>query len=532
MILKKYLLFFFFTFISIPLFAAQSIVILPFTDESKTQQAYWLGEGFAESLTEEMLLKNAYVIRRLERKAAYDAFRLPYVGHVSRATMLKLGNHLGVDYIVFGSYTVEGQNLKVEARVIQTSSSKLSAPVSAHGVLDNLYDVQAALTKSLKDFFVTRKLEPSEVKQARSSVPLHAYELYIKGLLEASDQGKVQFFQRAVSAHSDYPQANYRLGFALHRLGRFKESTDALNRIQGDGILRKRIDFLTALNSYYLGDLTGSAQKWYRLSQSNPTGEIYNNIGIALIGTNEIDNAILYLIKAVGLDAENPDFRFNLGAAYVQKGMFREAASFFREAVIWNPQDYQSLYWLSKSMERAGDNQAKRLNEIFLERLPGDQKGKFPEQYPAITQLLRLSSFYLAKEERDYVVASRMKQAKQRADYLKTYQASARRHLDENHPDRAILDLKKGMTFAPLDWYIHHLWGLAVIEQGNRGGAVPHLQFSLWCTENIDSHILLAEMYRDSEQYAASKKHIQHILALDPKHKKAIEIWSKIHNKN
>jgi DNA-binding SARP family transcriptional activator len=61
---------------------------------------------------------------------------------------------------------------------------------------------------------------------------------------------------------------------------------------------------------------------------------------------------------------------------------------------------------------------------------------------------------------------------------------------------------------------------------------VPHLLFSLWCMDNIDSHILLAEMYRDSEQYAASKKHIQQILAIDPKHKKAIEIWSKIHNKN
>ncbi len=75
---------------SVPVFATQSIVILPFVNESKDQHIYWLGEAFAESLSEELLLKDAYVLQRVQRKAAYEELKLPYTGDLSRATMLKI----------------------------------------------------------------------------------------------------------------------------------------------------------------------------------------------------------------------------------------------------------------------------------------------------------------------------------------------------------------------------------------------------------------------------------------------------------
>jgi tetratricopeptide (TPR) repeat protein len=516
---------------SCSVFAFQSVVILPFSNESKTQQIYWLGEGFAESLSEEMLLKNAYILQRPERKAAFDALRLPYVGHVSRATMLKIGQNLGADYVVFGSYNLEQKNLKVEARVIRTSSSKLSTPIQAAGSLDQLYHVQTALKKGLKTYFSGEKLEASENKLEVSSVPLHAYELYIKGLLEASEAEKVKFFQRAIESHPGYSQASYRLGLALFRLGRHKESNDALSKVKGDGALRLRIDFLSGLNSYFLRDPGGAVKKWFDLSQKTPTAEIYNNIGISLVSKNELEDAVWYLSKAVELDPENPDFRSNLAISHYQKGINENAARYFREAIELRPGDYQALYWLAKTLERKGAPESKQLLALFQERVPGDQKGKFPGQSPDIKHSLRPSLSYLAKEERDYAALSRNKYTKQRNQYLKTYQDSARKQL-ENNPAAAILDIQKGITFSPFDWYLHYLWGRALVLQNNRPAAVPHLEFSLWCTDNIDSHILLAELYRDSEQYPAAKKHVQQILALDPKHKKAIEIWSKIHNKN
>jgi|GEM_PF-3877911 len=527
MVLKN-ILFVAFFLVTTPLLAFQSLVFLPFSNESETQQVYWLGEGFAESLSEEMLLKDVYVIQRPERLAAYNALKLPYVGHLSRATMLKIGESLSADYVVFGSYKLEQNSLKVEARVIRTTSSKLSAPIQAAGSLDRLYDVQHTLKIGLLQYFTSEKLLSAETKLEPSSVPLHAYELYIKGLLESSDQEKVSFFQRAVEAYPEYSQAIYRLGLALFRLGRYKEANDSLAKITVTGIFRLRTDFLLGLNSFFLRDYQTSVQKWYELSKTNPTAELYNNIGIALIRRDELDDALQYLTRAVELDPEHSDFRFNLAACYAQKEANDEAIRNFREAIDLRPNDYQALYWLGRTLERAGKTEAKQVLAFYLDRLPGDQKGKFPDLYPTVISALRASYVYLSKEEKSYAMIARSKLIKQRNEYVKTYQGSADKQLHDNHTDQAVQEIRKGLTLAPFDSYLNYLWGTALLKQGNRTAAIPQLEFSLWCTDNIDSHLQLAQIYTDNQQLAEARVHIQQILTLDPKNKKALDMMEKI----
>jgi tetratricopeptide (TPR) repeat protein len=511
-----------------PLFGFQSVVFLPFSNDSETQQIYWLGEGFSESLTEEMLLKNVYVIQRPERMAAYDALKLPYVGHLSRATMLKIGDQLAANYIVFGSYKLVQKNLTVEAQVIRTSSSKLSSPIRASGSLDRLYDVQRNLINGLQQYFASEKLTPEPNRIELSSVPLHAYELYIKGLLEPTNEGKVDFFRRAMEAYSGYAQAIYRLGVAQFRLGHYKESNEALAKITDDGLFRTRTDFLMGLNAFFLRDYQTSTQKWYELTKTNPTPELYNNIGIALIRRNELDNAIAYLSKAVELDPEHSDFRFNLAACYAQKEANDDAIREFRQAINLRPNDYQALYWLGRTLEHVGKPQSKQVLAFYLDRLPGDQKGKFPDQYPTVTTALRASYVYLTKEEKEYSRIARASMMKQRSEYVRTYQGNADKQLQDDHPDLAIQEIKKGLTLAPFDSYLNYLWGVALLRQQNRTAAAAQLEFSLWCTDNVDSHLLLAQMYRESEQMKEAKDHLQHVLSLDPKNKKALDMMEQI----
>src|SRR5262249_6201612 len=125
--------------------AFQSIVILPFSNHSDKEQFYWLGEGFAESLSEDLLLHDAVVLPRRERLSAYDELHLPYTGELSRATMLKIAKNLSVDYVVFGSFNVKDDNLDAELKVIKISTSELSPSIQATGSVDKLYQVQIAL---------------------------------------------------------------------------------------------------------------------------------------------------------------------------------------------------------------------------------------------------------------------------------------------------------------------------------------------------------------------------------------------------
>jgi len=84
------------------------------------------------------------------------------------------------------------------------------------------------------------------------------------------------------------------------------------------------------------------------------------------------------------------------------------------------------------------------------------------------------------------------------------------------------------LTLAPFDSYLNYLWGTALLKQGNRTAAIPQLKFSLWCTDNIDSHLQLAQIYTDNQQLAEARVHIQQILTLDPKNKKALDMMEKI----
>ena len=312
---------------------------------------------------------------------------------------------------------------------------------------------------------------------------------------------------------------------------RFKESNEALNKIKASGTFRAETDFLKGLNFYFAADYDAAYRTWYSLLQTSPTAEVCNNIGLSLIMKNDLRNAELQFIRAINVDPINQDIRFDLATLYVQKSNSDSAIVQFRETIATHPDDYQSLYQLAKELERKRDPSALKVMEYFREKLPADQKGKFPEQVTSLWQLVRPSLWYLSREEKDYFNVPKQKTLKDRASYVRTYQVNAKNNLEQNDPANAVLEIRKGLGLAPLDWYLHYLWGLALEKQQQLSEAVAELQFSVWCKANVDSHILLAEIYSENERYADAKKHIQQILTIDPKNRRAQEIWNKIWDK-
>ncbi|HSE41732.1 MAG TPA: tetratricopeptide repeat protein [Acidobacteriota bacterium] len=535
--MKKLFFIFALLFIVNPLMAFQSIVILPFANESEKQHLYWLGEGFAESLSEELLLKDAFIIERRERLAAYDDLRIPYTGDLSRATMLKIADKLAADYVVFGSYQLKDSSLEAEVKAIKLNGMKLSPAIRASGSLDDLFQLQQALRQGLTQFFKTQNIQLVQTNAFEAAaVPLHAYEFYIKGLLESTDSEKMKFFERAIEAKPEYSQALWRMGMLLSRMGRYKESTEALQKGTFQGTFKTKAAFMEALNSYLSGDFEGAAQKWIELSKSSPSPEVYNNVGVAMLRKGDPAGAGWYLAKAVELNPEAPAYKFNLAASYVLRSYDDHAVLQYRDVLNYSPGDYQSIYLISKLLEKQNDIVlkdivVKKLNTLFQEKIPSDQRGKFPEQYNTVIQLIRPAMNYLSPEEQQYAIVSQRKFLKDTATYVKTYQASAQSYVEKAEPDKAILEVRKAVGLDPLNWYSHFLWGRALLQQKNESAAVSELEFSVWCRDNVQSHLLLAEMYRQSERYADSKVQIQKSLAIDPNNKTAMEIWGKIWDK-
>ncbi|HET6266718.1 MAG TPA: tetratricopeptide repeat protein, partial [Acidobacteriota bacterium] len=365
-----------------------------------------------------------------------------------------------------------------------------------------------------------------------------AYEAYIKGQIETNDNERVKFFQRAIQAYPGYPQAIYRLGQTLKRLQKYKEANDVLSKGSFGEPLSSRVSFLIALNLYSLQSYDDAYSKWLELSRNYPTSEVYNNLGVVLMQKQDLQNSGWYFSKAVEMDPKNPDYHFNLAASYVQRSHDENAVLQYKSVIERRPNDYQSLYLLGKLLEKTAiaDNKkdvaSKPVLLSFQDRVPAEQRGKFPETYTSNVQLLRTSSEFLLPEERQYLEAAQDKMLEQYGSYVRTYQASAKKDLDDKQPDEALIEIRKGIGLRPFDWYLRYLSGWAKVQLKDQDEAISDLEFSLWCQDNVESHLMLADLYRETERYAEAKVQVQESLALDPNNKKALEIWDRIWDKH
>src|SRR5436190_2557813 len=82
------------------------VMVLPFENTSNRPEYNWVGESFADSLTELLNKPGLMVVSGDERSLAYQRVGLPETIIPSRATSIKLAREAKATMIVLGTYTV------------------------------------------------------------------------------------------------------------------------------------------------------------------------------------------------------------------------------------------------------------------------------------------------------------------------------------------------------------------------------------------------------------------------------------------
>src|SRR5882762_2076288 len=82
------------------------IMVLPFENTSSRPEYNWVGESFADALTELLNKPGLQVVSSDERSLAYQRVGLPETMIPSRATAIKLAREARATMIVLGTYTV------------------------------------------------------------------------------------------------------------------------------------------------------------------------------------------------------------------------------------------------------------------------------------------------------------------------------------------------------------------------------------------------------------------------------------------
>jgi len=358
-----------------PVSIGKTMVVIPFANASPTPGLEWLGESFSETFREQLNSPVLYLASRGERLRAYDRQGIPSGVHAARATLYRLAEQMDVDYAVLGSYRYDGARLTATAQLLDMRGQKLLPAATESAPLADLGTLQSALAWDLlrmirADFAVPKDKYIASVAPIR----LDALENYIRGVLAATAEEKVQHYREAVRLNPDYAQAWLELGKSYYAERAYEPAIAALGQIPHSSAVAREANFYLGLAAYAHGDFAKSESAFEFVAARLPLAEVYNNLGVvAARRGHSPKTAADYFERAIQNDPSDADYRFNLGVTLAQSGDRSAAARELRTALDHRPSDAEAKMLLeSLTSSTANIVPSGATSNIPLERIKRD----------------------------------------------------------------------------------------------------------------------------------------------------------------
>ena len=185
----------------------QTLAILPFDNNSITEPEKYapLSDGLAAMLITD-LNKNDSVLTVIERnkiKSILKEIALGQMGGVDQSTAIEAGKILGAQSIAFGSFTIMGDMIRIDVRIIKVESSELVMAESVSGEMKNFMALETNLATKIADALKT-SLKGSS---GRSESSIDAALYFSKGI-DAMDKGNKKeaqkLFNKAIEIDPTY----------------------------------------------------------------------------------------------------------------------------------------------------------------------------------------------------------------------------------------------------------------------------------------------------------------------------------------
>ena len=459
-------------------------LVIPFDNASGEPRIYWLGEGSAVLLTDNLASLGAPVIRRADRLRAFDRLRVPPVATLSHATVIRLGQLVGASQVVIGSFELNGEELVVRARTITFDTARISPELVERGPLTDLLSIYERLARRIGP--------PSVSDSALGPYPnLPAFEQYIKGLLAEAPAAQIAFLTQALKLYPGFQRARVELWDVHTSLGDHQQALAAAKGVATSSPLARQARFLSAVSMIHLGQYQAAFDVFAALNRERPDPSLLNNIGVVQLrqtvpaGTQVSagGTAVSYFGEAVKLDGSDADLFFNLGYAYWLNRDMAGAINWLREAVRRNPADDEAHYVLGVALQSAGNaaeaarekELARRLSATYAE-WESQQRGAntAPRDLERlkldidVAESLRVDAALVAAEQRD------------QRDIAAFHLEQGRRFFDQGRDEDAIAELRRTVFLAPYQSEAHVLLARIYIRTGRTQDAIDALTIAAW----------------------------------------------------
>jgi Tfp pilus assembly protein PilF/TolB-like protein len=501
----------------------QTVMVMPFDNQSNAPGLEWIGEAFPEVLSQRMASSRLYLTSRGDRGYAFDRVGIPVTVHPSRATIYRVAEQMDADYVVLGSYNFDGVTFSASAQLLDMKKLHLYPAVQSSGGLTNLIDGQTGLAwELLKQMPPPPTVTREQFLKAWAPIRLDAFENYIRGIVATDNQQKVRYFHNALKLNPNYMLAMLQLGKTYYDNHEYELASLWFSRVPKDDSVAGEANFLLGMSEFYRGSFEKAFNAFNFLSTRLPLTEVYNNMGVADARRGRHAAAVECFSKAVNADPNDADYRFNLAVALFKNGDSAGSARQLREELQRRPTDGEAKSLLdminrgvtvpaaSSTSPAASGNALVSANQprIPLERIKRNYDEASYRQLEM--EIHNLTEVRLAKTDRQTHAAYHVERGKEL--------------LAQNQPEQAESEFRNAIDADSGNAVAHAQLAAILEKKGDATNAWSEAQTSVRLQPNVDALLVLARLDLKKDQVQSAAGEVDRALALEPANSSALAL--------
>jgi adenylate cyclase len=299
----------------------RAIAVLPFANFSGDPEQEFFADGITEDIISMLAGWRAFPV--IARNSTFT-----YKGKT--VDIKKVGEELGVRYVLEGSVRKSGRRVRVTVQLIQADTNHHIMAERYDRDLTDLFELQDEIAHA-----IAGAIEPELLKFERERIAERppqsedAYELYQHGVWHHYRQNKADnfeaqaYFRRALAIEPQYPQATAALSISV--------SSAAMNAWADDADAR-------------FEDAYDLAQRAVTLDPRYPNANFA--LGLACIWTRRTERGIAAFEEAIKLNPSFAAAHVLLGQMYLYTGRREEAIERAEKGMRLSPSDPRLFIWL------------------------------------------------------------------------------------------------------------------------------------------------------------------------------------------
>lgn len=500
---------------------SKTLLVLPFENASKAPGLEWIGEGFAEVLSDRMASPSLYAIARQDRVYAFERSSIPTTVRPSRASLFRIGEQMDADYMVLGSYNFDGQTFTATAQLLDVKRLHMSQEITESGPLVQLFRIQGALAWDLLRVVDPRFSISREQFMATSpSIRLDAFENYIRGVVATGRQERITKFREALRLNPQYTMAMMQLGKTYFGARDYQNAAATFSGVPKTDDEAREANFYAGLSYYYLGDFEKAATAFSYLAERFPLTEVYNNLGVVEARRSRKD-ALDFFQKAADADPADADYRFNLALALYRSGDSAGAVRELHQCLKLRSTDAEAKSLLDQISATATAAALPTPAASAIAQTAQPARARLP--YERVKRNYDESGFRQLALEIQNATELRLAQADPK-DHAAYHVEHGQDLLSHGFIAEATPELREAVELDPRNPAGHAALAEALESQNDLAGARSEAETALKVNPIAQAFVVLARLDLRDNKLESAAQFVDRALAADPTNATALEL--------